>query len=88
MGWAPNRRKIQNPFQKFIMKKLIEFGIYALFLLNTFTCSMYLILSYKDIIKISSVDFKILFIFGIITTFAFGEIILKKWYKNDKENRA
>ena len=70
------------------MKRIIEFGIYALFLLNTLTCTLYLILSYKNIIKISSVDFKILFIFGIITTFAFGEIILKKWYKNDKKNRT
>lgn len=70
------------------MKKIIEIGIFVLFLLNTFTCSLYLILSYNNIIIISSVNFKILFIFGIITTFAFGEIILKKWYKNDKKNRT
>lgn len=68
------------------MKSIIKIGIYALFLLNTFTCSIYLILGYNNIIIISSVDFKILFIFGIITTFAFGEIVLKKWYKNDKKS--
>jgi hypothetical protein len=72
---------------KYTFHRTIEIIVFFLFLLNILIGQAYLILSYFDKIHISQTNFVILFIYLFLTTFALGEILLKRWHQDDKDKR-
>lgn len=72
---------------KYTFDRLIEKIVFFLFLFNILIGQTYLILSYLKKIEISQTNFLILFVYLILTTFALGEILLKKWHNEDKNQK-
>ena len=72
---------------KYKFDRTIEIIVFFLFLLNILIGQAYLILSYLDKIHLSQTNFIILFVYLFLTTFALGEILLKRWYKDDKNQK-
>lgn len=74
--------------KKYQFDRNLDYIIFAIFLVNTIVSTIYLILSYFKKIELSQSNFIILFSYFILTIFALGEILLKKWHKYDKDQKS
>jgi hypothetical protein len=72
---------------KYSFHRTIEIIVFFLFLINVIIGDAYLLLSYLKKIELSQTNFIILFIYLFLTTFTLGEILLKRWYNENKENK-
>ena len=72
---------------KYTFHRTIEIIVFFLFLFNVLIGQSYLLLSYFKIIEISQTNFIILFIYLFLTNFTLGEILLKRWNKDDKNQK-
>jgi hypothetical protein len=72
---------------KYSFHRIIEIIVFFLFLINVIVGDAYLVLSYLKKIELSKTNFIILFIYLFLTTFTLGEILLKRWYNENKENK-
>lgn len=73
---------------KYKFDRTLEILVFFLFLGNILIGQAYLILSYFKKIELSQTNFIILFIYLFLTTFALGEILLKKWHQDDKNQKS
>jgi membrane protein YdbS with pleckstrin-like domain len=73
---------------KYRFDRTIEIIVFFLFLINTVIGTILLTLYYFKKFELSETKFIILFIYFIITIFALGEILLKKWHNDDKNKKT
>jgi hypothetical protein len=72
---------------KYTFQRTIEIIVFFLFLINTIIGTLFLVLNYFKIFVFSDTNFIILFIYFILTIFALGEILLKRWHNEDKNKK-
>jgi hypothetical protein len=72
---------------KYTFHRAIEVIVFFLFLINVIVGDTYLVLSYFKKIELSQTNFIILFVYLFLTTFTLGEILLKRWYNENKKNK-
>ena len=72
---------------KYSFHRKIEIIVFFLFLINVIIGDTYLVLSYLKKIELSQTNFIILFIYLFLTTFTLGEVLLKRWYNENKKNK-
>lgn len=73
---------------KYNFDKTIEIIVFFLFLINTIIATIFLVLYYFKLLELSENKFIILILYFILTIFALGEILLKKWHNNDKNKKT
>lgn len=73
---------------KYKFDRTIEIIVFFLFLVNTILGTAFLIFYYLKLFELSQTNFLILFIYFILVIFALGELLLKKWHNNDKNQKA
>ena len=73
---------------KYRFDRTIEVLIFFLFLINNILGTILLTLYYLKKFELSETKFIILFIYFIITIFALGELLLKKWHNDDKNKKT
>jgi hypothetical protein len=73
---------------KYRFDRTIEIIVFFLFLINNILGTIILTLYYLKKIELSETKFIILFIYFILTIFALGEILLKKWHNDDKNKKT
>jgi membrane protein YdbS with pleckstrin-like domain len=73
---------------KYRFDRTIEVLVFFLFLINNVVGTILLMLYYFKKFELSETKFIILFIYFIITIFALGEILLKKWHNDDKNKKT
>jgi hypothetical protein len=73
---------------KYRFDRTLEIVVFFLFLINTVLGTLFLVLNYFKIFVFSDINFIILFVYFILTIFALGEILLKKWHKDDKNKKT
>lgn len=72
---------------KYKFDRAIEIIVFFLFLINTILGTLFLVFYYLKMFIISDTKFIILFIYFILTIFALGELLLKKWVINEKNEK-
>lgn len=72
---------------KYRFDRTIEVLVFFLFLINNIVGTILLTLYYLKKFELSETKFIILFIYFIITIFALGELLLKKWHNDDKNKK-
>ena len=72
---------------KYSFHRKIEIIVFFLFLINVIIGDTYLVLSYLKKIELSQTNFIILFVYLFLTTFTLGEVLLKRWYNENKKNK-
>jgi membrane-anchored protein YejM (alkaline phosphatase superfamily) len=73
---------------KYRFDRSIEVLVFFLFLINNILGTILLTLYYLKKFELSETKFIILFIYFIITIFALGELLLKKWHNDDKNKKT
>jgi hypothetical protein len=73
---------------KYRFDRTLEIVVFFLFLINTVLGTLFLVLNYFKIFVFSDINFIILFVYFILTIFALGEILLKKWHQDDKNKKT
>jgi membrane-anchored protein YejM (alkaline phosphatase superfamily) len=73
---------------KYRFDRTIEIIVFFLFLINNILGTIILTSYYLKKIELSETKFIILFIYFIITIFALGELLLKKWHNDDKNKKT
>ena len=73
---------------KYRFDRTIEVLVFFLFLINNIVGTILLTLYYFKKFELSETKFIILFIYFILTIFALGEILLKKWQNDDKNKKT
>lgn len=73
---------------KYRFDRTIEIIVFFLFLINTVIGTIFLTLYYLKKFELSETKFIILLLYFIFTIFALGEILLKKWHQDDKNQKA
>ena len=73
---------------KYRFDRTIEVLVFFLFLINNILGTIILTSYYLKKIELSETKFIILFIYFIITIFALGELLLKKWHNDDKNKKT
>ena len=73
---------------KYKFDRTVEIFVFFLFLINTVLGTLFLVLNYFKIYVFSDTIFIILFLYFILTIFALGEILLKKWHEDDKNKKT
>lgn len=73
---------------KYRFDRTIEVLVFFLFLINNVVGTILLMLYYFKKFELSETKFIILFIYFILTIFALGEILLKKWHNDDKNKKT
>lgn len=73
---------------KYRFDRTIEIIVFFLFLFNTIIGTIFLVLYYFKLLQLSDTKFIILLLYFILTIFALGEVLLKKWHNNDKDQKA
>jgi hypothetical protein len=73
---------------KYRFDRTIEVLVFFLFLINNVVGTILLMLYYLKKFELSETKFIILFIYFILTIFALGEILLKKWHNDDKNKKT
>lgn len=73
---------------KYRFDRTIEVLVFFLFLINNILGTILLTLYYLKKFELSETKFIILFIYFIITIFALGELLLKKWHNDDKNKKT
>jgi hypothetical protein len=73
---------------KYRFNRTLEIVVFFLFLINTVLGTLFLVLNYFKIFVFSDINFIILFVYFILTIFALGEILLKKWHQDDKNKKT
>lgn len=73
---------------KYRFDRTIEVLVFFLFLINNIVGTILLTLYYLKKFELSETKFIILFIYFIITIFALGELLLKKWHNDDKNKKT
>jgi membrane protein YdbS with pleckstrin-like domain len=73
---------------KYRFDRTIELIVFFLFLVNTILGTIFLMLYYFNKLILSDTKFIILLLYFIFTIFALGELLLKKWHKDDKNKKT
>jgi membrane protein YdbS with pleckstrin-like domain len=73
---------------KYRFDRTIEIIVFFLFLVNTILGTIFLMLYYFNKLILSDTKFIILLLYFIFTIFALGELLLKKWHKDDKNKKT
>jgi membrane-anchored protein YejM (alkaline phosphatase superfamily) len=73
---------------KYRFDRSIEVLVFFLFLINNILGTIILTSYYLKKIELSETKFIILFIYFILTIFALGELLLKKWHNDDKNKKT
>lgn len=73
---------------KYRFDRTIEIIVFFLFLLNTILGTIFLMLYYFNKLILSDTKFIILLLYFILTIFSLGELLLKKWHKDDKNKKT
>lgn len=73
---------------KYTFDRTLEIIVFFLFLINTIIGTIFLVLYYFKLLQLSDTKFIILLLYFILTIFALGEVLLKKWHNNDKDQKA
>ena len=73
---------------KYSFDRTIEVLVFFLFLINNILGTIILTSYYLKKIELSETKFIILFIYFILTIFALGELLLKKWHNDDKNKKT
>jgi antibiotic biosynthesis monooxygenase (ABM) superfamily enzyme len=72
---------------KYKFDRVIEIIVFFLFLINTILGTLFLVLNYFKICVFSDTIYIILFTYFILTIFALGEILIKRWHYEDKNKK-
>ena len=73
---------------KYRFDRTIEVLVFFLFLINNIVGTILFTLYFLKKFELSETKFIILFIYFIITIFALGELLLKKWHNDDKNKKT
>jgi membrane protein YdbS with pleckstrin-like domain len=73
---------------KYRFDRTIEIIVFFLFLVNTILGTIFLMLYYFNKLILSDTKFIILLLYFILTIFALGELLLKKWHQDDKNKKT
>lgn len=73
---------------KYRFDRTIEIIVFFLFLVNTILGTIFLMLYYFNKLLLSDTKFIILLLYFILTIFALGELLLKKWHQDDKNKKT
>ena len=73
---------------KYRFDRTIEIIVFFLFLINTMLGTVLLTLYYLKKFELSETKFIILLLYFIFVIFALGELLLKKWHQDDKNQKA
>ena len=73
---------------KYRFDRTIEIIVFFLFLVNTILGTVFLMLYYFNKLILSDTKFIILLLYFILTIFALGELLLKKWHQDDKNKKT
>lgn len=73
---------------KYRFDRTIEIIVFFLFLVNTILGTIFLVLYYLNLLLLSDTKFIILLLYFILTIFALGEVLLKKWHSDDKNKKT
>jgi hypothetical protein len=73
---------------KYRFDRTIEIIVFFLFLINTVIGTILLTLYYFKKFELSETKFIILLLYFIFVIFALGELLLKKWHQDDKNQKA
>jgi len=73
---------------KYRFDRTIEIIVFSLFLVNTILGTIFLMLYYFNKLLLSDTKFIILLLYFILTIFALGELLLKKWHQDDKNKKT
>lgn len=73
---------------KYRFDRSIEIIVFFLFLVNTILGTIFLMLYYFNKLILSDTKFIILLLYFILTIFALGELLLKKWHQDDKNKKT
>jgi membrane protein YdbS with pleckstrin-like domain len=73
---------------KYRFDRTIEIIVFFLFLINTVIGTIFLTLYYFKKFELSETKFIILLLYFIFVIFALGELLLKKWHQDDKNQKA
>ncbi len=73
---------------KYRFDRTIEIIVFFLFLINTVLGTIFLTLYYLKKFELSETKFIILLLYFIFVIFALGELLLKKWHQDDKNQKA
>jgi uncharacterized membrane protein YhaH (DUF805 family) len=72
---------------KYTFHRTIEIIVFFLFLINTILGTLFLVLNYLKILVFSDINFIILFLYFILTIVSLGELLLKRWHNEDKNQK-
>ena len=72
---------------KYKFDRVIEIIVFFLFLINTILGTLFLVLNYFKILVFSDTNFIILFLYFILTIVSLGELLLKRWHNEDKNQK-
>jgi membrane protein YdbS with pleckstrin-like domain len=73
---------------KYRFDRTIEIIVFFLFLINTVIGTILLTLYYFKKFELSETKLIILLLYFIFVIFALGELLLKKWHQDDKNQKA
>ena len=73
---------------KYRFDRTIEIIVFFLFLVNTILGTIFLMLYYFNKLILSDTKFIILLLYFILTIFSLGELLLKKWHRDDKNKKT
>lgn len=72
---------------KYKFDRTIEIIVFFLFLINNVIGTIFLTLYYFGKLELSQTKFVFLLTYFILTIFALGEVLLKKWHQDDKNQK-